>query len=291
MKKSLIKALAVILLAFGCIGGLSAQTFNFAITDLEGLESLQREFGPFKDKLESLTGYTIKFFPVGSRTAAVEALKSKKIDFVLTGPAEYVIFKTLANPKIVANFSRPDYYAVIAVLADNGYDSLTDLKGKKVALGDIGSTSKHLAPLQLIKDAGLDPLKDIERIHTSVKLGWEGLKRGDVAAFATTSDKFISLRALEKSMEPGAVRVLARGGDLPNDVLLAGSHVPDQVVERLRETLVKNSFALTAEIVKGEDNKKYTGMRFIGKVEDKAYNLIRAMYLSAGYPQFSKFIE
>jgi phosphonate transport system substrate-binding protein len=291
MKKSLVRILALAMLSVACLGTLGAETFSFAITDIEGLESLQREFGPFKEKLESLTGYTIKFFPVGSRTAAVEALKSKKIDFVLTGPAEYVIFKTLANPKIVANFSRPDYYTVIAVLADNGYDSLLDLKGKKMALGDIGSTSKHLAPLQLLKEAGLDPLKDVERIHTSVKLGWEALKRGDVAAFATTSDKFISLRALETSLEPGAVRVLSRGGDLPNDVLIAGSHVSDRVVEKLRETLVTNSLALTSEIVKGNDNKKYTGMRFIGRVEDKSYNSVRAMYMSAGYPQFSTFIE
>ncbi len=290
--KRLLKVFTVlaVFLSLG-ISNAVAQTYSFAVTDLEGLEQLQREFGPFKERLEALTGYTFKFFPVGSRTAAVEAMKSKKVDFVLTGPAEYVIFKTLTQPKIVAGLARPDYYAVIAVLADSGFDSLSDLKGKKFALGDIGSTSKHLAPLQLLKDAGLDPLKQIERVHTSIRLGWEALKRGDVAAFSTTADKFLSLRAAETAFEQGAFRVLARGADLPSDVILAGSHVPDAVVARLKAIMIANSTALTAEIVKGEDNKKFIGMKFVANLEDKAYNYIRQMYLTAGYPQFSKFIE
>lgn len=67
-----------------------AQSYKFAITDLEGMEELQREFGEFKKVLENKTGDTFEFFPVPNRTAAVEAMKSKKVDFVLTGPAEYV---------------------------------------------------------------------------------------------------------------------------------------------------------------------------------------------------------
>ena len=39
------------------------------------------------------TGYEIEFTAVTSRTAAVEAMRAKQVDFVLTGPAEYVVFK------------------------------------------------------------------------------------------------------------------------------------------------------------------------------------------------------
>ena len=76
----------------------------FTITDLEGLEEVQREFGPFKNLLEEKTGLTIKFYPVTSRTAAVEAVKAKKADFVLTGPAEYVVIRKLTNSKPVIGF-------------------------------------------------------------------------------------------------------------------------------------------------------------------------------------------
>jgi phosphonate transport system substrate-binding protein len=271
--------------------GAFAQEYSMAVTDIEGLEKLQREFGPFKAKLEELTGFKFKFYAVSSRTAAVEAMKSKKVDFVMTGPAEYVIFKTLVNPQIVVGLNRPDYYTVISVMADSGIDSIAALKGKKIALGDVGSTSKHLAPLQLLKDYGLDPIKDVERVHTSIKLGWEGLKRGDVAAFATTSDKFLSMRNGEKDLEPGAIKVIGRGGDLPCDVMIASPYLPESVIAKVRDAIVKNSKALTDEITKGDDNKKYLGMKFVGSISDASYNYVRQMYLSAGYPQFSKFIE
>jgi phosphonate transport system substrate-binding protein len=262
---------------------------RLAICDLEGLEQLQREFGAFRELLVQRTGLAIEFFPVPNRTAAVEAMRSKRIDFALTGPAEYVVFRNRTEAQPVVAFGRPDYFADIIVLADSGIDSVQDLKGKKVALGDIGSTSKHLAPLQLLRDGGIDPLKDTERFHTSVKLGWEALKRGDVGAFATTDDKYQSLRAKETSLPPGAFKVIARGRDLPNDVLVARPGVDPAVVEKLRRAITENSAELAAAILKGEDNQKFKGMKFLLSVKDSDYDYVRAMYQTAGYPQFSKF--
>ena len=73
---------------------------KFIVTDLEGIEEVQREFGPFRDLLQDKTGLTIKFYPVTSRTAAVEAVKSKKADFVLTGPAEYVVMRKMTTGSV-----------------------------------------------------------------------------------------------------------------------------------------------------------------------------------------------
>ena len=49
-----------------------AETWNIAVTDVEGMERLQTEWGPFKDALEAATGDTFDFFPVNSRTAAAD---------------------------------------------------------------------------------------------------------------------------------------------------------------------------------------------------------------------------
>ena len=70
-----------------------AQNIKLAITDLVGLEELQREFGPFKKELERVTNSTVEFLPVTNRTAGLEALRFKKVDFVLAGPAEYVVMQ------------------------------------------------------------------------------------------------------------------------------------------------------------------------------------------------------
>lgn len=81
-----------------------------AVTDLVGLEELQREFGPFKAELEKATGYRIEFLPVTNRTAALEALRFKKVDFVLAGPAEYVVMEKRAQADVVVGLYRPDYF-------------------------------------------------------------------------------------------------------------------------------------------------------------------------------------
>jgi phosphonate transport system substrate-binding protein len=262
---------------------------RLAITDIEGMEQLQREFGAFRELLSKTTGLEFEFYPVASRTAAVEAMASGKLEFALAGPAEYVVFRARTEAEPVIAFSRPDYYTDVIVLADSPIDSVTELKGTKVAMGDVGSTSKHLAPMQILADNGLDPRADIEVVHTSVKLGWEALKRGDVAAFATTDDKFQSLRADETEFVPGAFRVIARSRDLPNDVLLVRPDVDKAVVDAVRAAIMDHQAEFAAAILTGEDNQKYKGMTFIGAVSDADYDYVRSMFQSAGFPEFAQF--
>ena len=83
-----------------------AETIRFAVTDVEGMEQLQREYGAFVQELEKVTGHKIEFSPVSNRTAAVEAMRAKQVDFVLTGPAEYVIFRKLTDAKPVVGWQR-----------------------------------------------------------------------------------------------------------------------------------------------------------------------------------------
>ncbi|WP_119396288.1 PhnD/SsuA/transferrin family substrate-binding protein [Salinibius halmophilus] len=270
----------------------SADTIRMAVTDLVGLESLQREFGQFVETLEQKTGDTIEFYPVTNRTAAVEALRFKQVDFVMTGPAEYVVINKRTEAKIVAGFSRPDYFASVITLADSRFTSPATLAGEKVAFGSVGSTSKHLGPMQAIADYGVTPA-DYEPIHTKLPIAWESLKRGDVAAIGMNHLNFLTLREQEQAnggLPPGAFRVIARGPDLPNDVLMAGAHVSDEVIERYRNAFIEHSDELIAAILFGEDNQKYAGMQFLLALDDEDYNYVRAMYDTAGYPEYADFI-
>ena len=286
------KVLAIGILASSAmsVSAVAQEIINFAVTELEGLEQLQTEFGAFRDKLNEKTGLNIKFYPVPNRTAAVEAMKNKKIDLVLTGPAEYVIFKSMTDAKTLVGFSRPDYFGDIVVMADGPIHDLKQLKNKKVAMGGVGSTSKHLAPMQVMKDAGLNPLRDIKPFHTTIKVGWEALKRGDVAAFATTNDKLLKLRAKEKQFQPGAFRVIARSRDLPNDIVLYRKGLDKNTVNKIKTALTNHSDEMISAILTGEDNKKYTGMKFLPNTKDSDYDYVRSMYKTIGVNRFNKFM-
>ncbi len=292
LQRRVVRLLAFLAFCLGCMvpTAHAAQKLNFIVTDLEGLEEVQREFGPFKKLLEEKTGLTFNFFPVTSRTAAAEALKSKKADFVLTGPAEYVVLRKLTNCEPIIGFSRPDYYSSIIVRADSGINNTAELKGKKVAMSDIGSTSGHLGPCQIIKDNGLDPLKDITIVHTSKEIAWESLKKGDVAAWGFNATSFIRFRDSDSSVQPGAFKTIARGPDYPNDVLVTAPHVDKAVVAQVVQAITNNSSDLIAEILKGNDNQKYKGMQFVANIKDEDYNYVREMYKSIGQPQFSTFL-
>ena len=252
-----------------------AQDVRLSVTDIVGLENLQREYAPFQKVLAEKSGLNVQLFPVPNRTAAVEALNAKKVDLVLTGPAEYVIFKKRTDAKLVVGFSRPDYFGSIVTILGSGIDGVEDLKGKKVALGDVGSTSRHLSPIQLLADLGLNPQKDLQIVHVNRNVGVEAMKRGDVAAIGINRT---DLPGLAKRFPDLVFKVIARGRDLPNDVLLAGNHVSDDTVARMKKAFTENSDALVAAVLLGpEENQKFQGMRFIPGIADKDYNYIRKM--------------
>jgi len=267
-----------------------AETWSIAVTDIEGMERLQAEWGPFKAALEAATGETFEFFPVSSRTASAEALRGETIDFVITGPAEYIIINTLTKATPLIGFGRPDYRCAIIVRADAGIDSMDDLKGKKIAFGDIGSTSNMLCPMQLMADYGVNPVSDIEVVHTARNIAHEALKAGDVAAIGINEGSWIaSARDKDTTVPYGFFKVLARSGDLPNDMLLAGAHVPAEVQALVRDSIINNKAAIITAITSHEENDKYVGMDLV-TIEDASYDIVRSMYTTAGYPQFDKFL-
>jgi phosphonate transport system substrate-binding protein len=272
----------------------NAETIKLAVTDLVGLEELQREFGPFKAELQNATGYDIEFLPVTNRTAALEALRFKKVDFVLAGPAEYVVMKKRAQADVVVGLYRPDYYSIIVVKSESPYFTVRDLKGKPMGMGSVGSTSRHLGPMQLLSQGGLNPLTDVKVTHTNVNVAWEALKKGDLEAIGIGRSDYESLVAKEadkQGLQRSAFRTIARSGDLPNDLLIAGAHVSPGVVKKMRDAVGQHSDALIAAILQGaEHTKRYKGMRFLTQIADKDYDVVRAMYATAGYPEYSDFI-
>ena len=268
----------------------AAETWKIAVTDVEGLERLQTEWGPFKEQLEKATGETFEFFPVNSRTAAAEALRAERVDFVVSGPAEYVVINKLTNATPLIGLGRPDYFCAIVVRADSGITQAADLKGKKIAFGDIGSTSNMLCPMQLVADYGVDPVNDVEKIHTSRQIAHEALKKGDVDAIGANYRSWVNgVRNKDDSVPYGYFRTLMRSGDLPNDMIMVGAHVPAASAEAVRDAILNNKEAIIGGIVAHEENDKYVGMDLVA-IDDGAYDYVRSMYTNAGYPQFDNFI-
>lgn len=266
---------------------LAQERIRFAVTDVDGLEGLQREFGPFKDAFEKASGLKVDFFAVSGRTAAVEAMAADQVDFVLTGPAEYVVFNARLKAMPVVVWERPNYRASIVVPDASPIKSLADLKGKKISFGEIGSTSQHLAPATILADAGLNYSRDYEPVFLKLNVAAEALLRGDISAIGMNQTH---LERIRRAFPNQAFRTLGDGANLPNDLVIASSKVKPETVQKFRTAFRDHGDTLLAAITTTKENAKFVGGKFMWDVQDRDYDIVRRMFVNIGVREFTKFI-
>lgn len=259
-------------------------TLRMAVTDLQGLEELQREFGAFKAEFERAAKVKLDFFAVSNRTAAAAALASDRVDLVFTGPAEYVVLNARTKAEPVVAIRRPDYRACVYVKADSPVRRLADLEGKKVGMSDIGSTSGHLGPSQLFVDAGLDPSEQLEVVPVGDAVH-QALLRDDVAAVGVgchDRDEYIE-------GDEADFRTVVEGPPLPPDVIMAHPDVSDEAVTQVRAAFERNWPTLLAALLEGKDNAKYESAALVVP-DDSDYDVVRSMYRAIGVDDFTEFV-
>lgn len=277
-------ALAFTAIAMPALGG---ETIRFAVTDIDGMEALQRDMGPFKDAFEKASGLSVEFFPVSGRTMAVEAMAADQVDFVLTGPAEYVVFNARLKSQPVVTWNRPDYYPQVVVLDQSPAKSPADLKGQKISFGEIGSTSQHLGPASLLKDGGLSYGSDYEPVFLKLNAAVEAMVKGDIAAIGMNRTH---LERITKKFPDQKFRVIVKGAGLPNDVLIASPKVKPEIVDAVRKVFAEKGSDLLAAVTAAEENAKYVGGSFTANVTDKDYDAVRVMFNNVGVTEFNQFV-
>ncbi|MDY7100801.1 MAG: PhnD/SsuA/transferrin family substrate-binding protein [Actinomycetota bacterium] len=282
-------ALALAGVVAGCGGddddAASSETIRLAVTDVQGLEELQREFGAFKDTFEELTDTELEFFAVADRAAAATALDADRVDVVFTGPAEYVVMRARTDAEPIVAIRRPDYHSCIYTTVDSGITTVDELAGTTIAMSDVGSTSGHLGPSQLLVDAGFDPQEDME-ILTVGDAVHEALVRGDVDAVGIGCHDYAEFM---ESDDPANYTMLVEGDPLPPDVLIARDGFDEDTVELVRTTFVDHFGELLESMLEGADNAKYENAEIV-EVDDSDYDVVRSMYEAVGVDDFTEFV-
>ena len=115
------------------------------------------------------------------------------------------------------------------------------------------------------------------------------MNNGDIDALGMNAGTFIGVRNGQTELPYGFYKMIARSGDLPNDMIMVGAHVPTEAAEAVRDAVLGNKAQVIAGITAHEENDKYVGMDLVA-IEDSAYDYVRSMYSNAGYPQFDNFI-
>lgn len=255
------------------------ETLEFAVTDVKGAEDLQQNYQTFRTVIEKVLEKKIEFFPVDNYITAAVALQSGQLKLALTGPSEYVIMRARTNAVPIIAITRPDYHSLILVRANSEIKSAAQLKRKTIAMWEAGSTSGHLGPSKILLEAGLNPQSDF-KISMLGKKGLQALKKGEVDALGIGATRYKNLLKSD-GLSESEFRLIATGQPLPNDLLVASSNLPNTLVEKIRDRLVKNQDKLIEALLVGKFNAKYKGAKMM-PANDSDYNMIREVYKAIG---------
>lgn len=252
-------------------------TLRYADTGVEGLEELRRSFGPFVDTMQEATGLNIEFYPVGNRTAVVNALRFEQVDVVMTGPSEYVAMDTqVKGAQPLVSLARTHYASIFIVPRDSKYQSLADLKGARISMKSVGSTTGHIIPAYMLAEAGLDVDRDVRIMNLGGTL-FEALISGDVDAAATGVRDWDGFN----DRTNGQFRILKQSEQMPDDLVVAGPHIASDCADYIRDAMMQSGDALIQATLKPEGRDRYQGAS-LKAVNDSSYDVVRNAYAVLG---------
>lgn len=175
---------------------------------------------PFVDHLKSCTGKPVRFLPVYSSAATVEALRSGRIQLSLlsAGDTPFAVNIGGAVPIAIHGTAREGiaaYHLIVVVKKDSPFKTLIDLKGKKVAHVSPSSNSGNLAPRALFPKVGLVPDKDYKVLYSGKHdNSVSGVLSGDYDAGAVADD--VLIRMIQRGvLKPGELRVIYQSQPFP----------------------------------------------------------------------------
>jgi phosphonate transport system substrate-binding protein len=121
------------------------------------------EKAPLRAYLSHALGQPVELVIPTSYNATVEGMGNGSLDFAYFGGLTYckahVRFGVV--PLVQRDIDRK-FQALLITQADSSIHSLADLRGKRMAFGDINSTSGHLFAVKAMMAAGINPEKDLK---------------------------------------------------------------------------------------------------------------------------------
>lgn len=169
--------------------------------------------------LESCLNRQIIFYPSHSNEAEVSAMKAGRIHVASFSAGTMISAVNHAGAIPFAAKGDSDgvrsMQLLVLVRADSPYQSLTQLKGTRVAHANQHSITGHRLPLAIFPQEGIIPGKDYQIIFTNKHyLSIAGVKSGDYHAAAVTSEVFERMIERQEIKTPD-FRTIFEYGPLP----------------------------------------------------------------------------
>ncbi|THF62755.1 phosphate/phosphite/phosphonate ABC transporter substrate-binding protein [Pseudothauera rhizosphaerae] len=221
----------------------TTRTLRCGLLPGESRTVVERMHAPVRAYLERRLGMRISFVVGRSYVATGEALRRGELDLAYLGPVTYVLQSRAAalEPCVRpchAGAAGPTFRAALIVPAGSTAETIADLRGVEIALGDLVSTSASWVPRHMLLEAGLTQDRDYVRRH----LGTHDAVAEAVARRSAEAGA-LSLTVLERLLaegriEAGAIRVLAVSAPIPEYMWTFRAGLPEALRDAVREAFV-----------------------------------------------------
>jgi len=236
-------------------------------------DGTKKDFQPIFDAIAQATGLKFDIKVGQSYGAVMEAQCAGTVDIAFYGPASYLPVHKRGCANLLALAVRHGesvYYSGLFARADSGISGIADVKGKRLALGDVNSTSSFAVPLAMLISGGVQPARDMSAIrltgsHANVL---KALAEGAVDIGGASFDSF-EKAVNQKAIDPNKIKVIAKSLPIPYPPLAIHPKVPADVQAKLRDAFEK---VHTLPGIKPEQVRGYGGAkvdRYTTKVSEE----------------------
>lgn len=228
-----------------------------------GTESGTRaDFEPLFNAVSRSTNLHFTMRVGQSYSAVVEAISNNLVDIAWFGPVAYVQARERGAAELLAvSVSNNDsvYYAGIFVGRNSPIKTLADLKGRRVAFGDINSASSFTYQVAMMLEAGIKPAQELGEIHLTGSHASSAMALAEGLVDAAC----LSFESYQKAVNQGAIdaqqfRVLAKSEPIPNPPIAMNTRLTEDLKQRLREAFHSVHLApgITPQMIRGYGGKQ-----------------------------------
>lgn len=228
-----------------------------------GTESGTRaDYEPVFNAVSRTTGLHFDLKVGQSYGAVVEGMCNQLADIAFFGPVSYVQAHQRGCAQLLAvgvQKGESIYYAGMFANKDAPIDTLSDLKGKRAAFGDVNSASSFTFQIASMLDAGMSPARDLAELQMtgSHASSLAALVQGQVDAAALSFDSF-DKAVRGGAVDPSTVKVVFKSEPIPYPPLAMSSKLPEALKTRLKQAFatVHEAPGITPEMIRGYGGAK-----------------------------------
>lgn len=241
----------------------------FIILPVENAAVMYEKFLPLKDYLEKAVSRRIILKVARNYQEAIEHIGTGKAHLAYLDPSAYCEAKQkyrvtpLAKAVLAGSFT---YRSVIVTRRDSAINKIVEVKGKRLAMGNISSSSSHLIPAVMFKEVGIG-LQDFGAV--------DYLEHEDRIALSVLSKKHdvggLSERVAAKYAADG-LRVIKTSEAIPQYSVCAYPGMSEDLRKSIRQALLSVSAEGNPELVQG-----MKGISGFSPAEDRDFDVMRVM--------------